>query len=104
MPSMGRRVFTVEFKHDAASLVVDQGYTAKEASAAVGVGLSTIERWISQLRRERKGTTPTKSKALTPEQRYIQELEGKIKRIEREKEILKKATALLMSDAYNQQN
>jgi transposase len=98
---MGNRVFTIEFKHDAASLVIDQGYTVKEACAAVGVGLSTLERWVSQLRQERKGKTP-KTKAMTPEQKLIQELEAKIKRIEREQDILKKATALLMSDSLNQ--
>ncbi len=98
---MGRRVFTPEFKNDSASLVLDEGYSMKEACKAVGVGLSTMERWVSQLRQERKGITPKNSKALTSEQRRIQELESKIKRIEREKEILKKATALLMSDSLN---
>jgi len=38
---------------------------------------------------------------LTPEQREIRDLKKKIKRIEEEKEILKKATALLMSDSLN---
>ena len=99
---MGRRVFTPEFKNNSASLVVDEGYTAKEASKLVGIGLSTMERWVSQLRQERKGVPPAKGKALTLEQRHIQELEAQIKRLEREKEILKKATALLMSDSLNQ--
>ncbi len=99
---MGRRVFTPDFKNNSASLVLDEGYTAKEACKAVGVGLSTMERWVSQLRQERKGITPTKGTALTAEQRHIQELEAKIRKIEREKEILKKATALLMSDSLNQ--
>jgi len=36
--------------------------------------------------------------ALAPDQLKIRELEKKIKRIEMEKEILKKASALLMSD------
>lgn len=39
-----------------------------------------------------------KSKALTPEQQKTQELEARINRLEREKAIFKKATALLMSD------
>ena len=42
-----------------------------------------------------------KSKALTPEQQKIQELEARINRLEREKAILKKATALLMSDDFD---
>jgi len=44
-----------------------------------------------------KGITP-KSKALTPEQQRIKELEARIDRLEREKVILKKATALLMAE------
>jgi transposase-like protein len=38
---------------------------------------------------------------LTPDQRTIRELERKVRRIEMEKDILKKATALLMSDSIN---
>jgi len=58
---------------------------------------SALRRWISQLQLERGGITP-QSKALTPEQQMIQELEARITRLEREKAILKKATALLMSE------
>jgi transposase len=84
-----RRSFTTEFKHEAAALVLDQGYSHIEASRAVGVGESVLRRWINQLRQERDGVTP-KSKALTPEQQKIQELEARINRLEREKAILKK--------------
>ena len=41
---------------------------------------------------------------MTPEQIEIRELKKKIERIELEKEILKKATALLMSDSLNNSN
>lgn len=95
-----RRTFSPEFKLESAQLVVDQGYTVKAAAEAVGVGKSTLEYWIRQLRKELQGQTPTAS-ALTPEQKRIQELEKKLKRVEMEKEILKKATALLMSDSLN---
>ena len=86
-----RRSFSTEFKVEAASLVVDQGYGIAEASRAVDVGESALRRWVNQLRAERSGVTPT-SKALTPEQQKIQELEARINRQEREKTILKKAT------------
>ena len=95
-----RRTYSPEFKLEAAQLVVDQGYTVKAASEAVGVGKSTMEYWIRQLRQERHGHTP-KASAMTPDQRRIQELEKKLRRVEQEKEILKKATALLMSDSLN---
>ncbi len=92
-----RRTFSPEFKLEAAQLVLNQGYTIKTACEAVGVGKSTLEYWIRQLKVERQGKTPTAS-AITPEQRKIQELEKQIRRLEMEKEILKKATALLMSN------
>jgi len=95
-----RRTFSPEFKLEAAQLVLDQGYTIKAAATAVGVGKSTLEYWIRQLRAERRGQTPAAS-ALTPEQRRIQELEKKLRKVELEKDILKKATALLMSDSLN---
>jgi transposase len=49
------------------------------------------------LKSERGGETPT-TRALTAEQRRIQELEARVDLLEREKTILKKATALLMSE------
>jgi transposase len=59
------------------------------------VGETALRRWVSQLELERGGVTPS-SKALTPDQQRIQELEARVNRLEREKFILKKATALLM--------
>ena len=94
-----RRSFTSEFKRESACLVIEQGYTINEARLAVGVGETALRRWVDQLKFEYQGITPIGSKALTPEQQRIQELEAQVKRIEREKEILKKATALLMSDS-----
>jgi transposase len=98
MKIMTRRKISTEFKIESANLVLDQGYTISEACDAVGIGDTAMRRWVNQLRNERQGITPVGSKALTPDQQKIQELETRIKRIEMEKEILKKATALLMSD------
>jgi transposase len=92
--------FTPEFRLEVAQLVLDQGYSIREAASAMSVGKSTVDKWVRQLKNERNGITH-QANALTPEQRKINELEKKIKRIELEKEILKKATALLMSDSMN---
>ena len=64
------------------------------------IGPTALRRWVDQLQSERGGTTPD-TKALTAEQQRIQELEAQVNRLEREKSILKKATALLMSDEIN---
>ena len=92
-----RRTFSAEFKREAADLVLKQNYSFIEASRSLSVGESALRRWVDQLQQECTGVTP-QSKALTPEQQKIQELEARIARLEREKSILKKATALLMSE------
>jgi transposase-like protein len=68
-----RRSFTAEFKLEATSLVLDQGYLVPEASRSLDVGETVLRRWVQQLQSERTGTTPI-SKALTPEQQKTQEL------------------------------
>jgi len=95
-----KNTYTTEFKQEAASLVLDNDYTITQASEAMGVSQSAMRRWVKQLEEERGGKTPQKCKAITQEQQQIQSLQKQVKRLEREKEILKKASALLMSDMY----
>ena len=96
---MTRRNFSPEFKQESASLVINQGYSIQQACDSMGVGQTAMRRWVYQLKAELQGIPPQQGKAITADQRRIQELEAKIRRIETEKEILKKATALLMSDS-----
>ncbi|CAQ84010.1 transposase is3/is911 [Photorhabdus asymbiotica] len=60
-----------------------------QAARVVGVSNSTLQSWVTQWRTEWKGITP-QGKAITPDQLRIQALEKRIKRLEMEKEILKK--------------
>lgn len=99
MSKRTRPTFKPEFRLEVAQLVVDQGYSIREAAEAMNVGKSTVDKWARQLRQEREGIEVKEAAALTPEQREIQALKKKIQKIEMEKEILKKATALLMSDS-----
>ena len=80
--------------------MLKEGYSVGEASRSLDIGETALRRWIDQLEGERLGVTP-KAKAFTDEQRRIQELEAQVRRLEQEKSILKKATALLMSDEMN---
>ena len=55
--TVSRSTFTPEFRLEAAQLVVDQGYTVKAAAAAMGIGKSTMDKWVRQLKNERNGIT-----------------------------------------------
>ena len=78
--SKQRRTFSPEFKQQVACLVLDQGYSHTEASRSVGIGESVLRHWLQQLQLERQGITP-QSKAMTPDQQRIQELEARIERL-----------------------
>lgn len=95
-----RRTFTTEFKHEAACLVLDQGYSYTEAARSLSICSTAIRTWVSQLQAERGGSTP-EAKALTCEQQRLQELEAQVNRIEREKSILKKATGGIKGPAQH---
>ena len=94
MISKLRRTFSPEFELESAKVVVDQQCSIREAALAVGVGHSTMDKWVRQLRNERQGVTPTHS-AMTPRHRRIKELEKKLHRIEKHNEILKKSYGMI---------
>ncbi|BEM95246.1 hypothetical protein SME53J_46850 (plasmid) [Serratia marcescens] len=95
-----KRTFTPEFRLECAQLIVDKGYSYRQASEAMNVGSTTLESWVRQLRRERQGITHSAT-PITAEQQRIRELEKQVRRLEEQNTILKKATALLMSDSLN---
>lgn len=66
----------------------------------MGIGLSTMDRWARQLRDDRNGGAGSGA-PISEEQRKIRELEKRVKLLELEKDILKKASALLISDSLN---
>jgi transposase len=66
----------------------------------MNVGKSTMDKWVRQLTLERQGGTP-KASPITPEQIEIRELKKQVARLAGHNLILKKATALLMSDSMN---
>lgn len=100
MNKKAKRTFTPEFRLECAQLIVDKGYPYRQASEAMNVGSTTIESWVCQLRRERQGILPSAT-PVTPEQQRTRELERQVHWLEEQNTILKKATALLMSDSPN---
>ncbi len=94
-----KRTFTPEFRLECAQLIVDKGYSYRQTSEAMNVGSTTLESWVRQLRRERQYCALRNTHY--PEQQRIRELEKQVRRLEEQNTILKKATALLMSDSLN---
>ncbi len=87
-----RNQFSTEFKQECVNLVVNQGYSVAQAASAMQIGLSSMQRWVSQYKQELRDITPL-AKALTPEQQRIQVLEAEVKQLRRDNDLLKKASA-----------
>ena len=94
---MGKRTratFSPEFRQEVVDLVIKQDYSIREAAESMGVGKSTVDKWVRQSREIGATGAP-----IGAEQQRIKELEKELRRIKEHNEILKKASALLMSDS-----
>ncbi|MGT4014696.1 IS3-like element ISEc31 family transposase [Escherichia coli] len=89
-----KRTFTPEFRLECAQLIVDKGYSYRQASEAMNVGSTTLESWVRQLRRERQGIAPSAT-PITPDQQRIRELEKQVRRLEEQNTIFKKGNRAL---------
>ena len=82
-----RRVFTDEFKEDAVQMLLD-GHSAKSVVDRLGLsGTNILYRWKSQQMR-RSGPVASSLEA------QVRELETELRRVERERDVLKKALAI----------
>lgn len=98
MSKRTRPTYSPEFRLEVAQEIVDKGRSIRDVADSLGLGKSTVDKWARQLKQERNGVLSTAT-SLTPDQLKIRELERKIKLLEGDNEILKKASALLMQDS-----
>ncbi|RDH84217.1 MAG: hypothetical protein DIZ77_16500 [endosymbiont of Seepiophila jonesi] len=93
-----RKQYTKEFKLDAVSLVVDQGYSRSEAARSLDINAQMLGRWVKELQSD-DGQAFRGNGKLTPEQEENRRLKAQVKRLQMEKEILKKATVFFAAEA-----
>jgi transposase len=93
-----RRNYTKKFKADAVSLVVEQGYSSAEVGRRLGVSENNVNRWVRQYRDKNESAS---ADGLTREQleTELKRLRKENKRLEMEREILKKAAAFFANES-----
>ena len=77
-----RKQYSKEFKLDAISLILDQGFTCKEAAASLEINTQRLGRWIKEFRHEDSHAFRGNGK-LTPEQEEIKKLRTQVKQLVR---------------------
>lgn len=92
-----RKKYPKEFKLDAVSLVLEQGYSRAEAARSLSINQNMLGRWIKEIGSEDDQAFRGNGK-LSPEQGQIRDLKKQVKRLEMEKEILKKATVFFAAE------
>ncbi len=92
-----RKKYSKEFKLDAVSLVIDQGYTRTEAGRSLDINANMLGRWVKELQAE-DGHSFRGNGKLTPELEEIKKLKGQVKRLQMERDILKKATVFFAAE------
>ncbi len=92
-----RKKYSKEFKLDAVSLVLEQDYTRIEAASNLGINAVMLGRWVKEHQSD-DGQAFRGNGKLTPEQLEIRQLKNRVKRLEIEKDILKKATVFFAKE------
>ena len=92
-----RKKYSKEFKLDAVSLVLDQDYTRAAAAKSLGINTQMLGRWVKEHQAD-EGHAFRGNGKLTPEQEEIRRLKQQVKRLEMEKDILKKATVFFAAE------
>ena len=92
-----RKKYSKEFKLDAVSLVTEQGYTRAEAAKSLCINTNMLGRWVKEQASD-DGQAFRGNGKLTPDQEEIRKLKALIKRLQLEKDILKKAMVFFAAE------
>ncbi len=92
-----RKKQSKEFKLDAIALVVEQKYSRVEAARNLGITIQILGRWLKETEHDYTHTFRGNG-TLTPEQAEIRSLKAQVKRLEMEREILKKAAIFFANE------
>ena len=82
--------YSAEFKEEAVRQVLDRGYSVKDVSERIGVSAHSLYKWVKTVR-------PNKEEQRTDElldtKREVLKLRAELRRVQEERDILKKAAA-----------
>ena len=87
-----RKVYTPEFKLQAVAMITEQKLSVAEVARRLDVGENQLHTWKKAVLKDGAKAFPG-SGHLTPQDEEIRKLRAEVKRLEAERDILKKATA-----------
>jgi transposase len=92
--------YSLEFKQDAARLVLEKGYSQQQAAGHLGISLSALGRWVRAERKPTNAQMPVNKSGLNlADQDELTRLRKEIDQLRMEREILKKAAVFFAKEA-----
>jgi transposase len=89
--------FTPEYKKEIIKLVTEQKKSNSEVARSIGVRETTIRDWVKKYSEHGEKAFPGKGN-LRPDDKELRDLKNKVKDLEMENEVLKKAMAIFSRD------
>ena len=94
-----RPKYTLDFKKDAAKLVIEKGYTHNQAADNLGISLSALGRWVRAERGTSTSISAEKNSVLNLiDQTELTRLRKENEQLRMEREILKKAAVFFAKE------
>ena len=88
---MSSQRYTPEFKDEAVRQVLERGYTVAEVSQRLGVSAHSLYKWVKLVKPDK---SDEQAAELVEAKSEILRLRAQLRRIEEERDILKKAIAI----------
>ena len=99
---MANKVYSLQFKEEACKLAVSPEYSPAQAARQLGIDPSTLRSWMKQRKLLPEPQTVNElpqSDDINVLRLQLKEAQQRIRRLETEKEILKKATAFFAKES-----
>ena len=93
-----RRSYTSEFKVEAVKLVTEKGYSVAEAARSLGIGENLLRNWKQAFESHGDQAFPGNGNLPAIEEE-LRQLRADNRRLQMERDILKKATAFFAKEA-----
>jgi transposase len=91
-----RRSYSLSFKKEAAKFIIEKGYNITEASRQLGIEYSVLRRWKKQFENAISNQVTTSPVGIETDN--ILRLEDELKKVTRERDMLKKALAAFIEN------
>ena len=93
---MSTKRYTPEFKDEAVRQVADRGYSVAEVADRLGVSAHSLHKWVKAVKPDQTSQQVTE---LIEAKSEILKLRAQLRRVEEEREILKKAARYFAREA-----